>query len=330
LAEQDVERAAGFLGELVTSHAEPLMVRIVGSRLRRHGPAHQRQVEDVVSDAVVSFLLHAEEMRQQRAAPLTNLDAFVATLAARACNDYFRRAHPAFHALRNKLRYLLEKYSDLARWKDPGSGAWVCGLAEWSPDGEQPGRAIAGPDRLDVLDVPRDAQHPADQLALIFRQVDAPIQFNDLAILMARLWDVRDAIADEEETQELPDGRAPVDVTLSQKQKLGILWSRICELSRRQRVALLLNLKGADGSCGASFLVTTGVVSVRQIAQAVEFPAEEFAEIWKRLPLEDLEVASLLGLTRQQVINLRKVARAKLAREMNGLERKKVGISGKS
>jgi len=37
------------------------------------------------------------------------------------------------------------------------------------------------------------------------------------------------------------------------------------------------------------------------------------------LPLEDAAIAERLGLTRQQVINLRKSARARLARRMRGL-----------
>jgi hypothetical protein len=36
--------------------------------------------------------------------------------------------------------------------------------------------------------------------------------------------------------------------------------------------------------------------------------------LWDQLPLDDLSIAARLGVTRQQVINLRKAARARLAR----------------
>jgi hypothetical protein len=39
-------------------------------------------------------------------------------------------------------------------------------------------------------------------------------------------------------------------------------------------------------------------------------------ELWDELPLDDLKIAARLGMTRQQVINLRKSARARLARRM--------------
>ena len=44
--------------------------------------------------------------------------------------------------------------------------------------------------------------------------------------------------------------------------------------------------------------------------------AEELAGMWNSLPLDDRGIAERLGITRQQVINLRKSARARLARRM--------------
>jgi hypothetical protein len=45
-------------------------------------------------------------------------------------------------------------------------------------------------------------------------------------------------------------------------------------------------------------------------------PVERLASLWNDLPIEDVEIAEHLGVTRQQVINLRKVARERLARRM--------------
>jgi hypothetical protein len=83
-------------------------------------------------------------------------------------------------------------------------------------------------------------------------------------------------------------------------------------------VALLLNLREADGRGCLALFPGTGVASLRQIADALEFPAERFAELWPRLPLDDATIAGLLELTRQQVINLRKSARERLARRLKG------------
>ena len=50
-------------------------------------------------------------------------------------------------------------------------------------------------------------------------------------------------------------------------------------------------------------------------------PEDRFAELWNDLPLEDSAIAQLLGITRQQVINLRKTARERLARRMRAREK---------
>jgi hypothetical protein len=316
LSESDQDKAATLLGELVETHVEPLMRRVVDSRMRRHGSVHLAQSEDVVSDAVVRFLLHVEDLRQGRADSVERLDAFIAMLAARTTNDYFRRTHPAFHALRNRLRYLIEHYPDLARWKNTESGEWISGLATWKFDKHLQTKVVADVENLEGPTLAESRLHPADQLIAIFKRAGAPIRFNNLAVLMARAWNVKDLRTENADEHEFVDVKTPVDQNLGRKQWLALLWQQICELNRNQRIALLLNLKGPDGSCGTSLLVMTGVVSIHQMASAIDLPGQDFADLWQKIPLNDLEVGALLRLTRQQVINLRKCARQRLTRAM--------------
>ena len=104
--------------------------------------------------------------------------------------------------------------------------------------------------------------------------------------------------------------------TLEQRTYLQRLWKEICELPLRQRMVLLLNPKDAYGSSQLEMLPFTGVATIRQIARVLEFDEEEFATLWYELPIEDAQIAKRLDLTRQQVINLRKAARQRLARRM--------------
>jgi hypothetical protein len=96
------------------------------------------------------------------------------------------------------------------------------------------------------------------------------------------------------------------------------LWEEVRELPLAQRVALLLNLREADGRGCLALFPATGVATLRQIAEALEISAERLAELWLQLPLDDATIAGLLDLTRQQVINLRKSARERLARRLKG------------
>jgi predicted DNA-binding protein (UPF0251 family) len=65
-----------------------------------------------------------------------------------------------------------------------------------------------------------------------------------------------------------------------------------------------------------ALLPRTGTASLRVIADALDIPLPDLARLWHTLPLDDAQIAERLGVTRQQVINLRKSARDRLARRM--------------
>jgi RNA polymerase sigma factor (sigma-70 family) len=114
----------------------------------------------------------------------------------------------------------------------------------------------------------------------------------------------------------LPDPRADPAMSFEWRTRLRDLWQDIGQLPVRQRAALLLNLRDEQGHGAISLLPATGTASRREIAALLEMPAARLAEIWNRLPLDDRAIGELLGATRQQVINLRKAARERLARRM--------------
>jgi hypothetical protein len=90
------------------------------------------------------------------------------------------------------------------------------------------------------------------------------------------------------------------------KEYLDWLWREIKSLSDRQRRAFLFH------SDVLQELELLGIASIRVIAGPLNLTAQELAELWNRLPLDDLAIAKMLDCTRQQVINLRRVARDKL------------------
>src|SRR5581483_8319845 len=87
----------------------------------------------------------------------------------------------------------------------------------------------------------------------------------------------------------------------------------ICQLPAGQRKALLLNLRLPEGSA-VELLEDLGVADVHSLAATLEMAPAELAELWGRLPLDDLEIAARMGIGRQQVINLRSAARQRLRR----------------
>jgi hypothetical protein len=77
-------------------------------------------------------------------------------------------------------------------------------------------------------------------------------------------------------------------------------------------------LRSGPSTPAAALLPMTGVASIAEIADTLGFTPDDFAGIWHSLPLEDLEIGQRLGLSRQQVINLRKSARERLTRRIGG------------
>src|SRR5262249_37163996 len=118
----------------------------------------------------------------------------------------------------------------------------------------------------------------------------------------------------ETTVEVLPDRNPGIDRRIEQRSFAARLWNEIRDLPLPQRRALLLNL--ADD--GLNLFLLTGVAHFREIAEALNMEAEELAGLFQNLPLEDNAIAARLGLTRQQVINLRMSARKRLSNRISG------------
>ncbi len=116
---------------------------------------------------------------------------------------------------------------------------------------------------------------------------------------------------------QLPAVQTDIDSEIERREYLKNLWAEIRELPVRQRAALLLNLRDGEGRGCLELFHLAGVATFQQIAGALEMSPEDFVLLWNELPLDDLSIADRLGLTRQQIINLRKSARSRLSRRMN-------------
>jgi hypothetical protein len=154
-------------------------------------------------------------------------------------------------------------------------------------------------------------------VAALLAHAGAPLRLPDLIHAAAALLNVHDRMESTSEI-DVADRHSQGDPGIDQRQTLTRLWDEVTQLPVPQRVALLLNLRDDVGECALSSLPATGVASMRAIAAAIEMPAAKLAEMWKELPLDDLTIAEMLGITRQQVINLRKSARRRLWRRMSG------------
>ena len=325
----------GHIEELVCGYAQPIIRQIVDYKLRfRSGSAvtgESYSAEDVYGDVVVRLVARLTELAADpERRPIANLRGYIATTTYNACDDYLRRKYPRRHSLKNRLRYLLSRDPQFVLWEMADRG-FMSGLASWtgrptSYDALRFEALCSSPSDSLWADLKgADVQKPDLSVAVkaILTYVGGPIEFDDLVGIIADLTGATDSQTEPRQFQpdrypgRLIDEKADsLLATEDAAESVRRVWSEICDLPQRQRAALLLNLRDPEGDALIALLPALRVATLKEIAAVLEMKPEELAALWDKLPVDDLFIGELLGVTRQQVINLRKSARERLARRM--------------
>lgn len=354
-AADDVE-SERLLSSLITEHAAPIITKIVNYKIKGSRPAASRgqsltEAEDVCGEVMLQLVQRLRSLRSDYTErPIGNFNSYVAVATYNACDRYISRQYPQRRRLKNGLRYLLTHRADFALWQDEQSG-WVGGLSRWQTsvpvkatvaETSAHGNKFANPRLQQLRDDPgafaresevkpqwNDPKHADELLSAIFAWTNEPVELDLLTGVIAAWWNVTDetveidAGSDSDKRTDtagvrVADTRPDAAAETERHIYLKRLWEEISQLPPRQRAALLLNLRDEQGRGVVDLWMIVGVAAPAEVAAALEITVEEFAALWSELPLEDNRIASLLGLTRQQVINLRKSARERLVRRMKG------------
>lgn len=326
-----------LLAQLVVDHAEPIIRNIVKHKLRvatgsSSDSRSGEDAEDMRSEVLLQLLSRLGELKENPDEKyINNFEGYVAAITYSAWHEHLRRKHPQRHMLKNKLRYLLTHRATFAVWEGEDRQL-LCGLAGWTNQKS----AIAASRRIKELAVGPEACERAglsahdlqrwdlaSVVAAIFKYLGAGVDLDDLVKLIAQWTGVSDqaqhGVADDETEdpfERVADPRELIDTELQRRTYLRRLWAEIRELKPHQRAALLLNLRDEDGGDVVSVFPVAGIATIGEIADALAMSAERLAALWNDLPLDDITISGLLSVTRQQVINLRKSARERLARRM--------------
>ena len=286
--------------ENVLRAVAPLIERIVSRYAHAEGSVSREDAQDVI--ATVHLRLIA---RLRSDEPIESLDAYVATLTYNTLNDHLRRRYPQRTRLKNRLRYVLTHDPRLAIW--PARASLVAGLKKH--EGATVPAFVA---EVAATRTMLNASKTADAVFEILRAGGGMMTFDALVEFTARLWQIVDEPhVGVEQLDETPR-ETPPDLTAL----LAELWREIGLLPLTHRQALLLNLRHGETENVIELFAFTGTASFGELAAALEMTSDELAAIWNELPLPDKRIAALLGVTRQQVINLRKSARKRLARRV--------------
>lgn len=328
---------ARCLAYIVDEVAMPVIARVLARKLAPGG-GKKEEVEEVASRAKEQLLERLLNLRTATAGapagpadgrtPIRDLTAYAASLAYAAWARHLSSVQPGRAILGNRLRHLLEDRHGsrgFACWQGTTGERW-CGFAAWhepgSPDRQGNPHSSARLCRLtaEPMAAAREALGDSGDprscelevlLKKLFLWVGAPVEWHDLSAAVFQIcqahWKTVAENADEA-AGTLPDaGPTPHD-QLHWKESLQWLWRQVEELPPRQRAAYLLHTHAVFEWEAA------GIASVGDVADRLGLPREGLAGLWGRLPLDDLTIAEMLACTRQQVINLRRVARDTLGR----------------
>ena len=329
----DEEQADLWLVSLIEEHAVPIVKEILGSSLRFHlnnnSAASTQDANDLYNDIITNLLSRLRNIRSDRTqGAITDFRGYIAATAYNACNLYLRQKYPRRARLKNRLRYLLSHDATFALWTNEASGL-ICGFAQWRDKGAALPQRLFEKIRQDPVEwiqtaglasVGIDRAQLSNILKALFQSCGNPLKLDDLVNIVADICHEKDQPDESLDTMvQLAAPTLDFEIMLEQRHMLALFWREVCELPSRQRLALLLNFKDARGQDLVSLLPYTRTATIEQIAEAIDFPLEEFLRLWNKLPLDDATIARSIGATRQQVINLRKCARERLERRMSAV-----------
>ncbi len=248
--------------------------------------------QDIVSNAITALLVRLRRARQAES-PIEDLDAYAAAIASNAADRFFGQRAPQRTRLRLRIRYVLTTVERF-RLEMSTAGVWTCSL-------NRAGRGTQG-GKLARL------------VGEILERAGGRLELAELTTQAAHILGVSDLTEEpdpDSEASAIPSAAGQVEL----RDWLGAVWREIGDLPERQRIALLLQF-GASENCSMCSLVDLGIVRFGELAAALGLTKDELAQLWNRVPLSDREISERLGITRQQVINLRSSARERLSRRL--------------
>lgn len=332
LSESDPREERRLLESLVTE-LRSIVTRVLTARFGRELRERER-LEDACQDCLVSIIRKIGRLKTQpEESAVGSLSAYAVTTAQNAYRGEMRQQNPERYRLRQRIISAIHDHpAQLAAWN---SGAkLICGLAEWI--GSTPRTTPRYQEWLFDKSVCRaeclNERIPGEEISLdqallqVFRWLGTPVEVNELVSQLAELLQMPDGSfaglieLDREDPgygnylEQLPDVSENVEdfavESVHRETLLRRAWSEILQLPLRQRTALLLSLPPE------AFMAYRLLMGPEAICQCLELSRSDVDRLPSRLPIPDADLASEMGIKRQQVINLRLSARQRLARRI--------------
>ncbi len=320
------EDANRELARLMDAYVTPCIKRVLFCRLSRGTYLSRHDTQDFISECQARIVARLISLRNGKSAGIHNLGCYSRRLAINTWHRLMRDRNPDRSLLADRLHYLMKHHNEFVQWTTT-DGKAVVGLPTWYRDGVR----YLHSSRHKLLEYhPELAWHEAEkevpsipglsgQIVMLLRWVAHPCERNALmnaVVTTVQTRDLRWLTLEELDTTTTQVAEVPRSLELQVENKLSLqfIWTHLSQLALPERTAILLNLRDNSGQGVMDLLVNTGTASYTDIAGLLGIELNELLRFWNVLPLDDLTIASIQGVSRQQVINRRKEARRKLQR----------------
>jgi DNA-directed RNA polymerase specialized sigma24 family protein len=335
------ERVAGAAGsdyyqqtaidELIISHVDPVIKKILLQRLRLHFNGSHRdlsssEAEDIYQTVVMKLFGNPRVCNLARLHNnIDELRKYTAAIAHNVCNDFFRAKYPERNRLKDKLRDLLRRHPDFASWRE--QDRTLCGFANWigCHQSNKAERLIHEIDEnsnaaeIEGLNLTALAGSQLSKLvADLFCWCQGPIDIDNLIYIVAKLHGIKDCpveslTCDNLAVHRIVDPFGSHHEYIELKDLLLGLWTGLLDLPHNHRRAFIYMSQDQAGESLLHRMLREQLVTVSQIYAMLELTREELIEIWDLLPMDTQTAAAKLGVDSRLIAKWRHRATKKLA-----------------
>lgn len=322
-----------LLGEIILAQASPIIREALRQRLgfyvsRSGTNPDNPDAEDLYLEAIKEIVQRLRELQSEPAGKeIKRFDQYVQRVAVNVCHNYLRSKAPRRYHLKSNLRYLLDSHREFKIWRG-GNNTMLCGLASWpqkkasvvSRLNEQQMEEL-----LDQCNISLAAESLRDSqldkvVAEIFRFVGRPLEFDALVEIVATLQGTKDQpmesldYSEPNLIQRIADSDLRADERLEERERIGEIWEELLRLPAKQRLAICLRFEDENGDDIWSMLWDAGICTPLQLADEFGLSLDELTALWVRIPMSNADIASYLGVRKQQVSQWRSRGWDKLRR----------------
>ena len=322
----DEESAKAELDVLLQTEALPIIQKVINQRLgagavpRTAGSIDERDLDaqDLRQQTLMALTAH---LWQVYAAPEKNrIGAFRAYVAGASFNTWraaVRDETPLWTRLSFRLAYLCREsagQTGFTKWQDAKHGSLV-GFTAWREKRQAPAPHFALLEQNSIEELPAPTTSLPEIAAWALQQAGGPLPWNDFVTAIAFILQVKDERISldrrnleslvKTEQHDTESGGESLN-----RDRLRKLWEQIQRLDRKERAVLLLKAEDL-----LDFELSK-VATLQELSASLGIPLTQILSLLPGLPLDDQQIARLLGIRRQTVVNLRSQARFTLRRRL--------------